>query len=98
MSNGLIAFLLIYLLVALFTMVVSLGKVVWQGDEDFILNCTPSMLYDNHRELNIFACIMLWVIILLINPLWQMLVNGGTSLIYNIGRFFKFIFTVGRKS
>lgn len=98
MSNGLIAFLLIYLLVALFTMVVSLGKVVWQGDEDFILNCTPSMLYDNYRKLNMFACIMLWILILLINPFWQILVNGGTFLIYNIGRFFIFIFTVGRKN
>ena len=98
MSNGLIAFLLIYLLVPLFTMVVSLGKVVWQENEDFILNCTPSMLYDNYRSLNMFACIMLWILILLINPFWQILVNGGTFLIYNIRRFFIFIFTVGRKN
>ena len=98
MSNGLIAFLLIYLLITLFTMVISMGKVVWQEDEDFILNCTPSMLYDNYRSLNMFACIMLWIFILLINPLWQILFNGGTFLIYNIGKFFKFIFTVGRKN
>ena len=55
MGNRLIAFLLIYLVTTLFTMVVSLGKVVWQGDEDFILNCTPSMLYDNYRKLNMYT-------------------------------------------
>ena len=98
MGKGLIAFLLIYLLVALFTMVISLGKVVWQEDEDFILNCTPSMLYDNYRSLNMFACIMLWILILIVNPVWQILVNGGTFLIYNVGKFFKFICTVGRKN
>lgn len=98
MSNGLIAFILIYLLITLFTMVGSLGKVVWQEDENFILNCTPSMIYDNYRSLNMFACIMLWILILIVNPVWQILVNGGTFLIYNVGRFFKFIFTVGRRN
>ena len=97
MGNTLIGILLVYLLLALFNAVITLGKVTWQGDEDFILNCTPSMLYDNHRELNMFACILLWIIILLINPVWQILVNGGTCLIYKIGRFLKYIFTVGRK-
>ena len=89
--------LLPYLLIILFTMVISLGKVVWQGDENFILNCTPSMIYDNYKKLNIFDCILLWIIILLINPIWQILVNGGTYFIYNVGKFLKYIFTVGRK-
>ena len=97
MGNKLTIILLAYLLVASFNMVITLGKVVWQGDEDFILNCTPLMLYNNYREFNMFACILLWISILLVNPIWQILVNGGTCLIYNIGRFLKYIFTVGRK-
>lgn len=52
--------LLIYGVTACLTAAITLGKVVWQEDEDFILNRNPNQLY-NSTEVNYFGWIITWI-------------------------------------
>ena len=97
MSKLLILFLILYVWVILVTFVWSLGVVSWQNDEEHWLNASPYTLYDNTR-MNMFGCIITWIGITLINPLWRLLIQLPLFIVCNIIKFFTWLFTVGRKN
>ena len=93
----LILFFALWLCIILVTFVWSLGKVGWQSNEEHWLNASPTVLYNN-TKMNMFGCIVTWVGITLINPLWRLLIQLPTFIVLNVIDFFTWLFTVGREN
>lgn len=96
MSEFQISMLSLYVVICLLMMVITLGHVVWQNDEDYFLNLSPLGLY-SETEMNWFGCIVAWVFILLINPFWWILVRLLECLINITIKFISWLVCVGRK-
>ena len=96
MSEFQISILSIYGVVCLLVMVITLGHVVWQNDEDYFLNLSPLGLY-SETEMNWFGCIAVWILILLINPFWWVLVRLLERLINAAIKFIIWLTHTGRR-
>lgn len=96
MSEFQISMLSLYGVVCLLMMVITLGHVVWQNDEDYFFNLSPLGLY-SETEMNWFGCILVWMFILLVNPIWWILVRLFEYLINITIKFISWLIHVGRK-
>ena len=96
MSEFQISLLSSYVVVCLLMMVITLGHVVWQNDEDYFFNLSLLGLY-SETEMNWFGCIVVWIFILLVNPVWWILVRLLEYLISIAIKFINWLMHVGRK-